>query len=86
MFNFNSILSVVATLIMLISCSSIDATNEKPNNISYFHIVNTPAYITIDSEFNDQVISRDYGIKSIDFHFCSKGGKASALPPARFWG
>ena len=53
MFNFNSILSVVATLIMLISCSSIDATNEKPNNISYFHIVNTPAYITIDSEFNE---------------------------------
>ncbi len=31
--------------------------------------------LEIDSEFNDQVISRDYGIKSIDFHFS---------PPVRF--
>ena len=53
MLNFNSIISVIATLIILISCSTIDATKEKPNHISYFHIDNTPAYITIDSKFNE---------------------------------
>ena len=58
MFNFNSIISVIATLFIL-SCSTIDTTNSKPNDISYFHIVNTPAYIIIDSEFNEANAVRD---------------------------